>query len=168
MELPPPRPDILGTSWRLDYRLLGISREEIRRTGRALKNGAWRVRCHDCSQDIDLEAGVFAYLRRESVEDFFALRAHDGEQPPGWMRRALVKAYGYRCAGCRKDLSAGKSTMDHIEPRRLEGRTEFSNLQPLCGRCNLRKGGREVKVSDAWLTFLLRPPPSDGYEGVIW
>ena len=44
----------------------------------------------------------------------------------------------------------------------------MTNLQPLCQSCNQEKADKEVDVVDAVLTFPLRPPPSDGFEGVIW
>lgn len=58
--------------------------------------------------------------------------------------------------------------MDHIVAVSRGGVTEVANLQPLCEPCNQEKADRGVEVIEITLTFPLRPPPSDAFEGIFW
>ena len=61
------------------------------------------------------------------------------------MRFAIYKRDGYRCRKCHrktKDLE-----VDHIVPISRGGKSNFSNLQTLCHRCNAEKGAR----TERWL-----------------
>jgi 5-methylcytosine-specific restriction endonuclease McrA len=71
-------------------------------------------------------------------------------------------------AGHYRRLTLETATLDHVVAAAKGGRTELTNLQPLCGKCNVTKGDSDVDVVDVVFTFPLRPPPSDGYEGAIW
>ena len=51
--------------------------------------------------------------------------------------RALLSAYGFRCAYCGVD---GKLTRDHIVPLIRGGSNDISNIVPACPRCNALKG----------------------------
>lgn len=84
------------------------------------------------------------------------------------MKDAVLRGFGGRCASCKKRLTPDKATFDHIVAASKGGMTEIANLQPLCQRCNEAKGDKDVEVVDVVLTFPLRPPPSDGFEGVVW
>lgn len=56
--------------------------------------------------------------------------------------QSLCKRYGYICLACgqKKPL-----TRDHIIPITKEGSTNYiSNIQPLCGPCNSRKGDQII------------------------
>lgn len=55
--------------------------------------------------------------------------------------QALVKKYG-RCLCCG-DTKA-KIYRDHIVPVSRGGTDDISNIQPLCVRCNFRKGNRHA------------------------
>ncbi len=46
-----------------------------------------------------------------------------------------------RCAQCGIDLSPTNFHADHIKPHNKGGKTEVSNGQALCSKCNLEKGG---------------------------
>lgn len=53
------------------------------------------------------------------------------------IRETILERYGYKCLWCG-DME--RLEMDHIVPRSRGGPTELSNLQPLCQRCNGKKG----------------------------
>lgn len=64
-------------------------------------------------------------------------------------REAVFEFYGWRCTHCAEDLlglPARDRTLDHIVPLVLQGRNATSNLQPLCRRCNCRKGRNLLAV----------------------
>ena len=52
------------------------------------------------------------------------------------MRAAVVVRDGGRCRKCRRAINL---EMDHIVPVSKGGKTEESNLQTLCRRCNRAK-----------------------------
>jgi 5-methylcytosine-specific restriction protein A len=51
----------------------------------------------------------------------------------------LCQEYGHRCLSCGK---GGKLSVDHVVPLAKGGTNDLSNIQPLCLRCNQRKGTR--------------------------
>ncbi len=53
----------------------------------------------------------------------------------------LCAHYGNRCLACG---SAGPLTVDHVIPLEKGGTNDISNIQPLCGPCNRRKGTRII------------------------
>ncbi len=162
-----PLPSVYGEeAWR-DYEALGLTAREVREVKNALREGTLRPRCCQCGSRIDVVGEGFV-VRRTPVTEYFGVGEHDGRKPPDWMKDAILKGFGGRCAGCRKKLTRDSATFDHIIARAKGGMTEVTNLQPLCKRCNGRKADQEVAVVEAILTFPLRPPPSDGYEGAIW
>ena len=56
------------------------------------------------------------------------------------IRERILRRDSYCCQQCGQDN--GKLHIDHIIPRRLGGGDSDSNLQTLCQKCNLSKGGR--------------------------
>lgn len=58
---------------------------------------------------------------------------------PAFTRFNLFLRDGFECVYCgqTEDL-----TFDHVVPRRLGGRTSWTNIAAACTRCNLKKGGR--------------------------
>jgi 5-methylcytosine-specific restriction endonuclease McrA len=168
LEEPQPRPDVHGTQWKRDYALMGFSKRQIKEVGLALKEGWWQLRCYRCGTAIDPGQGDSFYVRREGPSDYFDLKIAKGGRVRKGMRGSVLEAFGNRCAGCRKELSPGEATMDHIVAKSEGGSTDLLNLQPLCLECNQKKANRGVDNVGIDLTFPLRPPPSDGYEEVIW
>jgi 5-methylcytosine-specific restriction endonuclease McrA len=56
--------------------------------------------------------------------------------------RTILAAQKYRCAYCRRSIQK-KRHLDHIEPISKGGSNDRTNLQFLCGACNLRKGAKD-------------------------
>jgi HNH endonuclease len=75
----------------------------------------------------------FAEVERSTWEDRFANR-----RVPDSMRAAVLVRDGGRCRKCRRSINL---EMDHIVPI---SKTEESNLQTLCRRCNRAKSKKLV------------------------
>jgi 5-methylcytosine-specific restriction endonuclease McrA len=58
------------------------------------------------------------------------------------MKFALSERQGGKCALCGQVLSASGVHVDHIVPRKYGGKNHQQNLQLVCARCNLKKGGK--------------------------
>lgn len=61
---------------------------------------------------------------------------------PENMRLAIYAEYDFKCAICFVDLKLVKPHIDHIIPISKGGADSLDNLQPLCERCNLKKGSK--------------------------
>jgi 5-methylcytosine-specific restriction endonuclease McrA len=71
----------------------------------------------------------------------------------GFSRRAVLRRDGYACQYC--GVLTPRPTLDHVVPRRLGGRTTWTNLVTACRDCNQRKGGRTPE--QAGMPLLCRP-----------
>ncbi|MFB8199437.1 HNH endonuclease [Kitasatospora purpeofusca] len=76
-------------------------------------------------------------------------------RPPVWAKRAVFYRERGRCASCRTDLSGLVDTFpdanyDHMAPLAKGGLNDLTNLQLLCGRCNLRKSDKSVVSSNRY------------------
>jgi len=84
------------------------------------------------------------------------------------LRRELADMYGSSCFQCKRPLTLKDITLDHIVARARGGESIPMNLQILCVVCNRSKNNDEVVSVEIGLDFLLRPAPTDSYEGLIW
>jgi HNH endonuclease len=128
------------------------------------------VQCSDCRQTIEDSDDIFAAYE-ESFAEYCGLP--DPEDAPKSLRGStkkkvrerLAKIYGRRCFECGKRR---KLTLDHIQPQSRGGTWLTTNLQPFCHECQRKKANlRPVNVVVA-LDMLLRPPPSDSFDGLFW
>jgi 5-methylcytosine-specific restriction endonuclease McrA len=55
--------------------------------------------------------------------------------------QALCAYYDWRCLCCGEQKTL---TVDHVVPVAHGGSNDISNLQPLCGECNSRKGAKTI------------------------
>jgi 5-methylcytosine-specific restriction endonuclease McrA len=62
--------------------------------------------------------------------------------------------YRWRCAQCGTKHRKSPLTRDHYIPRSKGGSSDISNIQPLCGPCNQKKGD-QLPVN----AFPVRPKP---------
>ncbi len=87
------------------------------------------------TEPLDLSAFAdfvdFTAMEKPSWQDRVAKR-----RVPDSMRAAVLVRDGGRCRRCRRSI---KLEMDHIIPVSKGGKTEESNLQILCRRCNRAK-----------------------------
>jgi len=60
--------------------------------------------------------------------------------------KLLKVIYGYRCPVCGESEPEIKLTVDHIIPLIKHGSNFIENIQPLCLKCNIRKGAEVWKV----------------------
>jgi 5-methylcytosine-specific restriction endonuclease McrA len=77
-------------------------------------------------------------LYREQVQRYRRLRRQAAISPKEW--EALKKRYKYRCVRCGRREPHIRLTQDHIEPIIYGGTGNIQNVQPLCGKCNSKKG----------------------------
>lgn len=61
---------------------------------------------------------------------------------PAFTRFNLFLRDGFECVYCG---SGDELTFDHVVPRRLGGKTSWTNIAAACSKCNLKKGGRMPK-----------------------
>ena len=92
------------------------------------------------TEPLDLSAFAdfvdFAEAGRPTWEDRFANR-----RVPDSIRAAVLVRDGGRCRKCRRSINL---EMDHIVPVSKGGKTEESNLETLCRRCNRAKSKQLV------------------------
>ena len=58
------------------------------------------------------------------------------------MRFAIYERDRYRCRICGRGQTSDYLEIDHIKPIAKGGKSEYSNLQTLCRRCNKNKGDK--------------------------
>lgn len=68
----------------------------------------------------------------------------------GSLRIRVLEAAQGRCQLCGTSIKEAPIDVDHIVPRSLGGKTELSNLQALCYRCNRGKGNRSTVDYRSW------------------
>src|SRR5690242_4696866 len=92
------------------------------------------------TEPLDLTAFAafvdFAGMEKPTWEDRYANR-----RVPDSIRAAVLVRDGGRCRKCRRAINL---EMDHIVPVSKGGKTEESNLQTLCRRCNRAKSRKFV------------------------
>ena len=82
----------------------------------------------------------FIVSRGLSIWDY---RLLDNDPLPDSLRyRVLKEAHG-RCALCGAMKDTALLDIDHIIPRSRGGKTEYTNLQVLCAKCNRTKGNKD-------------------------
>lgn len=80
------------------------------------------------------------HVKRGRARRARATRLEREKAGPGFTKEQfaeLCKEYNNCCACC---YITGKLVPDHITPLYRGGKHEIGNIQPLCSRCNLRKG----------------------------
>jgi 5-methylcytosine-specific restriction endonuclease McrA len=78
-------------------------------------------------------------------------------------RREVFRRDNYTCQYCGRRTPT--LTIDHIIPRRLGGKHEWTNVTTACPSCNHRKGGRALEETNMHLLHkAVEPPQSAEYR----
>jgi 5-methylcytosine-specific restriction endonuclease McrA len=67
--------------------------------------------------------------------------------PAEW--EAILELYGRKCLACGVGEGEGRLQIDHVIPVAKGGRTTVDNVQPLCGKCNRKKGTKSTDYRPA-------------------
>jgi 5-methylcytosine-specific restriction endonuclease McrA len=62
-------------------------------------------------------------------------------------RTMVFKRDQWRCQYCGKHLTFAQATMDHIVPKKLGGKSSFTNCITACYTCNNKKGSKTLEES---------------------
>ena len=89
-------------------------------------------------------------------------RLLDEEPIPDSMRFTVLKAAGGRCQLCGISAKERPLDVDHIIPRSRGGKTELTNLQALCSKCNRSKRNQDETDFRSW------PHPSADPDCAFW
>jgi len=79
-------------------------------------------------------------------------------------RRSIYVRDGFSCQYCGERLAASELTYDHVLPRKVGGRTTWTNIVTACWPCNARKGGRSPEEAGM---RLLRTPTRPEWLPVV-
>jgi len=63
------------------------------------------------------------------------------------LRLLAIQKYGSTCLSCGREATKRfPINIDHVKPRKYfpELALDINNLQPLCGKCNKRKGNKTI------------------------
>ena len=74
---------------------------------------------------------------------------------PAFTRFNLFLRDGFECMYCS---DSDDLTFDHLVPRRLGGKTSWTNIVAACSKCNLRKGGRLAKDAGMYPRVVPKQP----------
>jgi ATP adenylyltransferase len=77
-------------------------------------------------------------------------RLLDEEPIPDSLRFQVLKASGGRCQLCGVPTKERPIDVDHIIPRSRGGKTELTNLQALCSKCNRSKRNQDQTDFRSW------------------
>lgn len=83
---------------------------------------------------------------------------HHRPMGPRFSRRNVFLRDDHTCQYCGERGADSSLTFDHVVPRTLGGRTEWTNIVTCCSRCNHRKGSRSVSAAGMRLLCAPRKP----------
>jgi diadenosine tetraphosphate (Ap4A) HIT family hydrolase len=88
------------------------------------------------------EQKLQSYVQKRGL-GIWDYRLLDTDPVPDSLRYSVLKASGGRCALCGVTKDDRPLDVDHIKPRSRGGKTELSNLQALCTKCNRSKRNQD-------------------------
>jgi hypothetical protein len=121
--------------------------------------------CGDRVDDADEEGNDIISVVPVPFSEYFGIEDAGPLKPSGELREETYALYGKQCLECG---ATKVLTIDHVVAKSKGGFATPTNLQPLCRGCNERKADHPAKTLTLAFDFLLRPAPSDSYEGLIW
>lgn len=74
-------------------------------------------------------------------------------------KREIFRRDNFTCQYCGKITPL--LTIDHVKPRHMGGKHEWTNVVAACPACNHRKGGRTLSESGMALLRPPQPPPAN-------
>jgi len=81
---------------------------------------------------------------------------------PAFTRFNVFLRDRFSCQYCGQHFPTHELTFDHVLPRSLGGRTEWTNVVTACGNCNLRKANKSI--GDSGMQMLKKPvQPNNNY-----
>ena len=110
-------------SWQRAVTLLTLGKVEV------LEEYDWTVRTVTIVVKVPAVVRLLRAFRRR-------------KQPVKFSRVNIYARDRYTCQYCGEKKPIGELTYDHVVPRALGGKTEWSNIVTACQDCNLRKGAR--------------------------
>ena len=110
-------------SWQRALTLLTLGKVEV------LEEYDWSVRTVTVVVKVPAVVRLLRAFRRR-------------KQPVKFSRVNIYARDKYTCQYCREQKPIGELTYDHVVPRHLGGRTEWTNIVTACQDCNLYKGAR--------------------------
>lgn len=78
-------------------------------------------------------------------------------------RELVFRTKGHDCYLCGEWATA----IDHVIPRKLGGTHDLDNLEPICLRCNSKKGAKPVFLGSASTPLALLRNPSPVQTSVV-
>lgn len=103
-------------------------------------NDAWNDANRDKSRDY---ARINAHKRRT-----YKSKSEESFTVNEW--RQMKETYCNTCLSCKKQEPEITLSADHIIPLSKGGSNSISNIQPLCTRCNSRKGTKTIDFRDSF------------------
>lgn len=101
---------------------------------------------------------IVRFLGKEVVKRFTHKKSLDYSKDGIWIRD------NGECQYCGTHLSRNKFTVDHVKPRKLKGRTSWTNIVACCKKCNFKKKDMTLKESGMKLKKVpVQPPVSAKY-----
>lgn len=89
--------------------------------------------------DHKVRSTTFVFKMPAVVRLLRAFRKH--KKPVKFSRVNIFARDSYRCQYCGQKRGIAELTYDHVKPRHMGGKTEWTNIVTACQECNLRKGG---------------------------
>ena len=137
-------------------------------------------------EELPYRAVVFARVDGNKTPLYYVAGVAGGPWSAPAALLASHKTHGGGCIYCKKGISKGNATIDHVEPLKLGGKSSIQNLVIACKPCNASKSHKIIdaynpEAGKAWLQALhkqieqrlnaLNPPsspqpPSPGAKGV--
>ena len=128
---PTPREEMKSVDWGALHTEFGGSKRDPKKLEKDIK------RLMDDSE-IQNRPGIYRYVMNRNEQELDLKKFCDRT------KAAILSKQGGKCAICKKRKGIKETHADHIKPWSKGGRTEDSNCQVLCARCNQKKAAKDL------------------------